>query len=882
MHKLSPDTTQPQSNTTAKCKHNRHKMDLKLLTITPAILLIALATHVSQSSSLTRPQPSSADSTTALTDSQVTVRTSSGLLNGSKHALNIGSSSIYKFLAVPYAEPPTGARRFRKPVELSASQQKQVVDATKFGKTCPQFRHLTRFISPLLNVDPEHQISEDCLKLNLFVPTNVGQLDSENHLEPNKQLPVIVFLPGEGFNYADARQFDGSYLAHKTQSIVVTVQYRVGVFGFLQAPKLNITGNMGVHDQIMALDWVRGNIQAFGGDPDRVTLMGRFTGSMSISAMITAPNQDLLMRNGRLLFNRVILLSGIAVNDWAINPQLEQRMEEIEQRLIEEGLCSPSELQTDACLQKMPVHELLRVSGYEWRLARDNQLVGPMSPPDAIERNMLPSQLESVMIGETASEGTICMYRHLLNTKNNYAQLIEENKLTSEDLNEIIRDDLLTYFGYNITRAIESTFGSMIEDSSSNEGLAAESAGKLRDKYLNACSSFMVKSHSNRFKRNILTRNYLASTRMNSSKKPVDVFHYELKYKPTFSLAPDYVKTAAHGDDVPLIFGLIYNQQRRDINEADLLMTRKMMSYVGNFVHGNNPLLNQHPSIDSKHEADSVSTISMDDNETGPSADNNLVLPNLPRRNWSTEGQVHLVELNEIDSSEIRSAQARVQNQSEAIPEQSLKQSRGRVFLVVNQVPPSQSEALFEIQTNQLTAMQAEDSGIPITRSQRLVELHRRQTLEQVNEAGARRAVSSPQGQQAALNSLGDSSFMTMLLFSSCIVIFTLMSLCLGLCLIIFRNHMKANTNKPQMQPFSNSSSSSCDICDQTHRTVLDDDSKANRAFGNMLVKLVNHHDSNPLPASASASGDGLSTASRQAQQAQVHQSQNHRHHTHT
>lgn len=601
---------------------------------------------------------------------QVSVQTTSGLLMGTKQSLNnIKNSSIYKFLAVPYAEAPVDELRFKRPVELKQKRAESVVDATKFGKTCPQFRHLTRFISPLLNIDNEHQISEDCLHLNVFVPTFIGNLDTSasNLLEPTKQLPVIVWIPGEGFDFADARQFDASYLAHKTQSIVVTVQYRVGIFGFLKAPKLGAQGNMGLYDQIMALKWIKKNIDNFGGDSTRVSVMGRFSGSMSISALITAPKKELLQNDeGQALFSRAIMLSGIAVNDWIIESEPSKKVSEVERDAISRNLCTEEQANNGDCLRNMQAENLVAMAGYGWRLVVDNELVGTVAPVDAIRYNKFNPELEAVLLGETGQEGTLCLYRHLLMaSRNNYAQLIEDARLTVDDVTNIIQDDSYTYFKYNSTslNPTQAALRSLMDESNYIED-EVEQGSRLRDRYLDACSSYMVKSHSRKFKRNLLARNELDENPMDAIKKPVEVYHYELRYKPTFSLAPEYIKTAAHGDDIPLIFGLIYNQSPKSINEADLSMTRKMMSYIGNFVHGNNPLLAEHSSIDTARRQTSVQgsdqVVSLDEEESNPISQSreSFFIPR--RRGWSSLSDIVPIEFTEADLREINRSMAKV------------------------------------------------------------------------------------------------------------------------------------------------------------------------------------------------------------------------------
>lgn len=903
-------------------------METKTQTISfaylPVLMALLLGIQMVVSSAIistttTTPNKSMPITTTMITEDNrqqqvISVPTTSGLLLGAKQSLNhqtTGSNnSIYKFLSVPYAEAPIGSLRFKRPVEIKQQERvNSVVDASKFTKTCPQYRHLTQFISALLNIDNEHQISEDCLHLHVYVPSSVGSLDNNNKLEPTKQLPVIVWIPGEGFDFADARQFDGSYLAHKTQSIVVSVQYRVGVLGFLYAPKMNIMGNMGIHDQLMALKWVKQNIAAFGGDSDRVTLMGRFSGSMSISVMVTAPKQDLIKLNNQTLFNRVAMLSGVAVSDWIIDRHQEDRLKELEKEAINKEFCTSSQVNDNTCLEQISTENLLRISDYGWRLVIDDELIGQTSPTDAIKLNQLNSNLEAILIGETGMEGTLCLYRHMLDTKNNYAQIIEEEKLTRKVLHEIIKDDSKTYFEYSAdinnktTNPILDTLKSMAEN-----GNYLRSSSKLRDEYLDACSAYMIKSHSNRFKRNIMARNNLPENRMDSSKKPVEVYHYELKYKPTFSLAPDYIKTAAHGDDIPLIFGLIYNQPRQSINGVDLLMTRKMMAYIGNFVHGNNPLLNQQQQnvVDNDNE-----TTSMDENESINSDENNNypIQGVLVKSSWSNEGQIHTIDFNKndlnelshskksqslnstptdgfIESSNVDESASKESSHLRESPRIYLRGDRSNIRVIVIESPQTDVKTtqqsiidIIERKNHQKVESNGELSATSgghnqnnqyeqsATKSQRMLELYRQQMVEDnfwIQNSKQRHPLISalpgqqlqfqqqqqPQQQQqvssaqpATMTLVNESSFMTMLVFSSCIVIFTLISLCLGLCLVIFRSNVTANKG---IQHYA-STSSSCNICDDSQgssiEAVLNGHRKDGaRGFSNVFEKLRNHN----------------------------------------
>jgi para-nitrobenzyl esterase len=132
-------------------------------------------------------------------------------------------------------------------------------------------------------------VSEDCLYLNVWAPQPAGRAGGG-------KLPVLVYVYGGGFKAGDSseKRYDGAALARRGV-IVVTMNYRLGVFGFFSHPELtaesahHASGNYGLLDQVAALDWVKRNISAFGGDPNHITIGGESAGSMSVSALMVSP-----------------------------------------------------------------------------------------------------------------------------------------------------------------------------------------------------------------------------------------------------------------------------------------------------------------------------------------------------------------------------------------------------------------------------------------------------------------------------------------------------------------------------------------------------------------------------------------------------------------
>ena len=227
---------------------------------------------------------------------------------------------VKTFLGIPYAAPPVGDLRWKAPVP--AAQWSGVKKATEFGSHCMQ----GKIYGDMVFHDPG--ASEDCLTLNVWVP--------DKHIEP--KLPVMVWIYGGGFvsgTTSESRQ-DGSRLAQQGV-IVVSMNYRLGVFGFMVHPELakesghNSAGNYGLLDQLAALQWVRENIAAFGGDPGNVTIFGESAGSFSVSAQMASP-----LAKG--LFQRAIGESGGAFSRSGLSFDPMSARAEKDAKLVKEKL----------------------------------------------------------------------------------------------------------------------------------------------------------------------------------------------------------------------------------------------------------------------------------------------------------------------------------------------------------------------------------------------------------------------------------------------------------------------------------------------------------------------------------------------------------------
>jgi para-nitrobenzyl esterase len=250
--------------------------EAQLLTIVSAFILLPSLLLLSASA--------------AAQENTFVVRTTAGLVRGVAH-LNGGAA----FLGIPYAQPPVGDLRWREP--LPAKPWTGVRDANIYGAACAQ---------PLLvgawNKYDAANSQEDCLYLNVTVPAWPAA----------KPLPVMFWLHGganAGGSGTGALYNDGTLTSHGV--VLVTINYRLSVFGFLAHPALtaesphHASGDYGLMDQILALKWVRDNIAAFGGDPKNITVFGQSAGSVDGTLLITSP-----LAAG--LFQKVIGFSGAA------------------------------------------------------------------------------------------------------------------------------------------------------------------------------------------------------------------------------------------------------------------------------------------------------------------------------------------------------------------------------------------------------------------------------------------------------------------------------------------------------------------------------------------------------------------------------------------
>ncbi|WP_072806886.1 carboxylesterase/lipase family protein [Rhodococcoides yunnanense] len=266
----------------------------------------------------------------------------------------IADDGIAVWKGIPYAAPPVGDGRLRAPV--TPGSWSGVRSATEFGRIAPQSAQ-----GPM-PIDPSLTLGEDCLTLNVWAP------------QDRHGLPVMVWIHGGAYFIGSSaqRMFDGRTLVREGGVVLVTVNYRLGALGFLDFSSFgDFDSNLGLRDQIAALEWVRENISAFGGDPSNVTLFGESAGGGAVTTLLTSPSAE-------GLFHRAIAESSPATSVYG-----SARASSIAERFLE-----LAGVQADR-LRDMPVSEFVR-AGAELVQDIPSKVPGTLAVAPTVDGDIVP------------------------------------------------------------------------------------------------------------------------------------------------------------------------------------------------------------------------------------------------------------------------------------------------------------------------------------------------------------------------------------------------------------------------------------------------------------------------------------------------------------
>ncbi|KAG8510039.1 Liver carboxylesterase 1 [Galemys pyrenaicus] len=248
------------------------------------------------------------------------------------------------FLGVPFAKPPLGSLRFTAP--QPAEPWNFVKNTTSYPPMCSQDAVGGQVLSELFTNRKESvplKTSEDCLYLNIYTPAD---------LTKKSRLPVMVWIHGGGLVVGAASTYDGLALSAHEDVVVVTIQYRLGIWGFFSTGDEHCPGNWGHLDQLAALRWVQENIANFGGNPGSVTIFGESAGAESVSVLVLSP----LSKN---LFHRAISESGVALTSVLVKKEMNAAAQQI---AFFAGCKTTTSAVLIHCLRQKTEDELLDVS----------------------------------------------------------------------------------------------------------------------------------------------------------------------------------------------------------------------------------------------------------------------------------------------------------------------------------------------------------------------------------------------------------------------------------------------------------------------------------------------------------------------------------------
>ncbi|XP_021375679.1 uncharacterized protein LOC110464667 [Mizuhopecten yessoensis] len=268
-----------------------------------------------------------------------TIQTPSGKMMGLKVDITTLNSFVYQFRRIPYAKPPIGDLRFAKPQPMAPWTD--TLNATYFGPNCMQ-----TIINPDDPLLPNKTLSEDCLVLNVYVPPNTTE---------SSKKPVILYIHGGSYIAGAGMLYDGSCLAIYGDQVVVTINYRLGIWGFLTTGDSNCPGNFGLWDQRLAMQWAKANIQAFGGDPDLITIFGESAGGFSVAIHSISP-----INKG--LFKRAMSHSGTANSFFAVAQSKLAKLAQIGMGLFVKCFDVENSAKFLQCMRTKSSQELLVVS----------------------------------------------------------------------------------------------------------------------------------------------------------------------------------------------------------------------------------------------------------------------------------------------------------------------------------------------------------------------------------------------------------------------------------------------------------------------------------------------------------------------------------------
>ncbi|XP_068883149.1 fatty acyl-CoA hydrolase precursor, medium chain-like isoform X1 [Aphelocoma coerulescens] len=491
---------------------------------------------------------------------QPEAETKYGRVRGYQFKVDTAERTVNVFLGLPFAKPPVGPLRFTEP--QPPEPWEGVRDATSYPPMCLQDKVQGQYFSDMITNRKEKvplQVSEDCLYLNVYTPVSTGK---------QEKLPVLVWIHGGGLVFGAASSYDGSALAAFDNVVVVTIQYRLGIAGYLSTGDEHARGNWGYLDQVAALRWIQENIIHFGGDPGSVTIFGESAGGISVSALILSP-----LAKG--LFHKAISESGTA----ALGLFTEQPNEEAQKIAAVSGCEKSSSAAIVECLREKTEEELVQIT-----LKMDMtalQLCSDASPEKCKQDFFfISSCVDGVFYPksprELLSEKSINAVPYIIGVNNcefgwgipmmmKYPPFVDG--LDKDVARQILQSNLVLFIKGTTSELVDRVYKEYMGD--------AESPAQVRDGLLEAMGDVFF----------VISAVEVARYHRDAGNP---VYFYEFQHRPSSveGVVPAFVK-ADHGAEIAFVFGKPF--LAGDATKEENKLSRTVMRYWTNFAKNGNP-----------------------------------------------------------------------------------------------------------------------------------------------------------------------------------------------------------------------------------------------------------------------------------------------------
>ncbi|KPI92286.1 Venom carboxylesterase-6 [Papilio xuthus] len=484
------------------------------------------------------------------------VNTRLGALRGRRLVTRtVSQTPYYSFKGIRYAQSPRGRLRFKPPAPLEPWSG--VRDALEEGAVCPH-----RFM-----LFDTYKGDEDCLFLNVYTSALPDKLTGYN-----PKLAVMVWIHGGAFAVGSGNAFlYGPDHLVGAGVVLVTLNYRLGALGFLSLENEEVPGNMGLKDQVMALKWVRDNIEFFGGDPEKVTIFGESAGAVSVHLHMLSPASQ-------GLFHRVIAQSGLALSPWALGKNPRDKAFELGREL---GIETNSTAELLGYLRATPSELLVkagaRIAGAPGKTADLQSTVAlPFLPvlepegPDAFlttnPKESLPGADVPLLTGYNAQEGII-LFRRL----QRYPKLLSE---LEHEFRRVVPPELI----------------------SSDEKLTNKVADHIKAFYFQQrpVDTRNINSLIDLFTDVMFLRPVLQTIRLQAAtNRTSPTYLYRFAFDGALGLFKRMLGIshpgACHGDEMGYLFYFSRLNYRLDDESTELAVSRKMVQMWTNFAKTGNP-----------------------------------------------------------------------------------------------------------------------------------------------------------------------------------------------------------------------------------------------------------------------------------------------------